>query len=283
MARLTFMLFALLVVAAGCNRGDSLQQAGSSTQVAEVAASNNDFSTAPGPSVTPSGKNVTLDTPRSGEPLTTNPFTVAGTARTFENQVALRVLDEDGRLIQQSSAIAAGQPGSFSPWTRSILLIAYPGQKLTVEAVEISPKDGSTRSIARASVPFRVLPRTLKLFFPDSTRASRNCSAVFAIDRKVPNTLSIAQASVLALIAGPTAEEQDRGFTNPFPEGSSLNSVAIANGVATVDFNEVLENVGGSCRAQAIRASVTRTLQDLPGLRQAIITAAGSQEQALQP
>jgi hypothetical protein len=53
--------------------------------------------------------------------------------------------------------------------------------------------------------------------------------------------------------------------------------------VLTVDFNERLRNVGGSCAATAIRRSVTRTLQRLPAVKRVVITAAGSEKLALQP
>ncbi|MGZ8851164.1 MAG: GerMN domain-containing protein [Thermoanaerobaculia bacterium] len=51
----------------------------------------------------------------------------------------------------------------------------------------------------------------------------------------------------------------------------------------TVDFNERLQNVGGSCTVTAIRESVTKTLQRLPTVKKVVITAGGSEKLALQP
>jgi hypothetical protein len=68
-----------------------------------------------------------------------------------------------------------------------------------------------------------------------------------------------------------------------FPRGSDVKSVVLRDGTLTVDFNERLQNVGGSCVASAIRQSVTRTLQQLPTVKQVVITAAGSEKLALQP
>ena len=84
-------------------------------------------------------------------------------------------------------------------------------------------------------------------------------------------------------MAGPTGEERSAGATGPFPRGSRVESVILRQGELTVDFNERLQNVGGSCRALGIRESVTRTLSRLPAVRRVIITAGGSAELALQP
>jgi hypothetical protein len=54
-------------------------------------------------------------------------------------------------------------------------------------------------------------------------------------------------------------------------------------GTLTFDFIERLQNVGGSCAAQAIRESVTQTLQRLPTVLRVVITAGGSEKLALQP
>ena len=276
-----------LILLSGCGGDKHSQSAASSTQIAEVAASTDDFAAASSSSDAsqPASdlQNVTIASPRAGVPIESNPFTVSGTARTFENHVSLRILDAGGNLIQQTSAIATGEAGNFNPWQKAILLATHPGATVTVEAAEISPKDGSTRSIASRSVPFRVPSRKLTLFFHDGRRAPNDCSAVFPVEREVPATLSIAQLAVQTLIAGPSADEQSRGFSNAFPDGVVLRSVIIRDGVATVDFSEQAGNVGGSCRAQAIRAGTEKTLKALAGIRDVVITAAGNRELALQP
>jgi hypothetical protein len=70
---------------------------------------------------------------------------------------------------------------------------------------------------------------------------------------------------------------------SPFPKGSAIASVKMSGSTVTVDFNERLQNVGGSCAAQAIRASVEKTLLQLPSVKRVVITAGGSERLALQP
>jgi hypothetical protein len=84
-------------------------------------------------------------------------------------------------------------------------------------------------------------------------------------------------------VAGPDSSERAAGAAAIFPRGSQVRSVILRQGELTVDFNERLQNVGGSCAAQAIRTSVTSTLSRLAAVRRVIITAGGSRDLALQP
>jgi spore germination protein GerM len=82
-------------------------------------------------------------------------------------------------------------------------------------------------------------------------------------------------------MAGPIDGED--GAANPFPRGSAVRSVNLRDGQVTVDFDERLQNVGGSCAALMIRESVTKTLLELPAVKKVVITSGGSEALALQP
>ncbi|HEX6640588.1 MAG TPA: GerMN domain-containing protein, partial [Thermoanaerobaculia bacterium] len=101
--------------------------------------------------------------------------------------------------------------------------------------------------------------------------------------RRIPKSISMARLLAEALVKGPTAAERRKGAAVAFPERSAVQSVILRDGILTVDFNERLQNVGGSCRAQMIRESVTRTLLKLPAVKKVVITAGGSEPLALQP
>lgn len=217
---------------------------------------------------------MTLARPAENESVRSNPFTISGTARTFENNVSIRILDGNGMLILQTSATASGELGSFNSWEREILLGAHPGGEITIEAIEFSAEDGSIQSLVSRTVQFEVPPRTVTLYVHDPERAANECGRVFPLSHELPATPAIARAMVDALMRLPG---------NPFPRGSDVNRIALRDGVLTIDFNETLRNVGGSCRAQAIRASIEHTLGELPGVNRVEITAAGSSGQALQP
>lgn len=198
-----------------------------------------------------------------------NPLVVTGTARTFENNVVLRARAADRSLITETFTTANGEMGQYSPYRATLWLTRDPGSRVIVEALEYSAKDGSEQSLVRVERPFDVEAIEARLFLPD-----KDCTRVNPTTRRIPKSISHARLLVEALIA-------DRA--TPFPKGSRVESINLRDGTLTVDFNERLRNVGGSCAAQMIRASVTETLKTLPNVKKVVITAAGSEALALQP
>jgi hypothetical protein len=205
-----------------------------------------------------------------------NPIVVAGRARTFENNVVLRVRDARGALIAETFTTSTGEMGHHNPYRGTIWVTRDPGDRVTVEALEYSAKDGSEQALVSVTRPFAVKTIDAQLHFPDA-----NCTRVTPIVRRIPKSVSYARLLLEALIAGPL--DSERGAVAAFPEGSRVESVNLRDGVLTVDFNDRLRNVGGACRARMIRESVTMMLQALPSVRKVVITAGGSEDLALQP
>jgi hypothetical protein len=208
-----------------------------------------------------------------------NPIVVSGRARTFENTVQVRARDDEGKIIAAEHVMSVGEMGHHNPYTAQLWITRDPGPRLTVEAFEYSAKDGSVRSLTSKVVPYGVERMRLSLHLPVGT----DCVSTRAFSRLVPKSVSMARLLVEALIAGADDAEKAAGAVSPFPPGSDVNSVVLRDGVLTVDFNERLRNVGGSCAATAIRHSVTRTLSQLPPVKSVVITAGGSEKLALQP
>ena len=182
-----------------------------------------------------------------------------------------RVRDARGSVVSEVFETSVGEMGHHNPFVASVWLTRDPGPYVTVEAFEYSARDGSVRSLTsrRAHVP----PARMRL---QVLFATDDCVRTAPFTREVPRAVAVARVLVEALVAGPTPEERSAGATAPFPVGARVNSIVLRDGVLTVDFNERLQNVGGSCAAQAIRASVTQTLERLPGVQRVLITAAGS-------
>jgi hypothetical protein len=209
----------------------------------------------------------------------TNPLVVSGRARTFENTVQLRARDSDGNIISTEHVTSVGEMGHNNPYTAQLWIARDPGPRLTVEAFEYSAADGTVRSLTSKVVPYNRGRTQVTLDLP----VGNDCIETRAFTRVVPKSVGVARLLVEALIAGPDAAEKAAGAISPFPQGSDVNSVVLRDGVLTVDFNERLRNVGGSCAATAIRQSVTRTLARLPTVTRVVISAAGSEKLALQP
>lgn len=197
-----------------------------------------------------------------------NPVVVSGRARTFENNVALRVRDARGRLITETFTTATGEMGTHSPFRGTIWVTRDPGATITVDALEYSARDGSEQSLVSVTRPFNVELVDAKLYLPNA-----DCTGVVAQTRRIPKSIAMARLLVETLMAEPA----------PFPKESRVESVNLRDGTLTVDFNGRLQNVGGACAAQMIRQSVTRTLLELPSVKKVVITAAGSEALALQP
>ena len=208
-----------------------------------------------------------------------NPLVVFGRARTFENTVQLRARDADGNIIATEHVTSVGETGHHNPYSVQLWIARDPGPRLTVEAFEYSAADGTVRSLTSKVVPYDGGRTRVTLDLP----VGNDCIETRAFTRLVPKSVGIARLVVEALIAGPDAAEKAAGAVSPFPQGSDVNSVVLRDGVLTVDFNERLRNVGGSCAATAIRESVTRTLARLPTVTRVVISAAGSEKLALQP
>lgn len=207
-----------------------------------------------------------------------NPLVVKGRARTFENAVTVRVRDAAGTLVAEKHVTSVGEMGQHNPFEAQVWLVREPGARVTVEAFEFSAKDGSVRSLATKVIGYDVAPISLALIFPRG-----DCTTFGTVTRKAPKSIAMARLLVETLLVGPTAAEKKAGATSPFPTGSGVNSVILRNGIMTVDLNDRLRNVGGACAATAIRESLTRTLKQLPPVKQVVITAGGSAELALQP
>lgn len=71
---------------------------------------------------------------------------------------------------------------------------------------------------------------------------------------------AVAAAAMEGLLAGPTSEEQEIGFSTAIPAGTTLNGVEIDGGLATVDLSSEFTTDGGSASMQGRVAEVVFTL-----------------------
>jgi hypothetical protein len=225
-----------------------------------------------------------VDSPRAAQEiyidsvLPGNPLLVYGRARTFENTVQVRARDARGAVITEVFETSVGEMGNHNPYVARVWLVRDPGNQVTIDAFEYSAENGAVRSLTSKPVAITDTRMSVTLRFPTS-----DCTTTVAFKRDVPRTVAVARLLVEMLVAGPTESEKASGAISVFPAGSRVRSVVLRGGVLTADFNERLQNVGGACAAQAIRAAVTSTLGALTGVREVVITAAGSRELALQP
>jgi germination protein M len=75
---------------------------------------------------------------------------------------------------------------------------------------------------------------------------------------------AVAAASIEDLLAGPTEQEQELGFSSAIPAGTELLGVTIDGGIATVDLSAPFGSGGGSASMMSRVAQVVFTLTQFP-------------------
>lgn len=93
-----------------------------------------------------------------------------------------------------------------------------------------------------------------------------NCGSVYAVEREVSFEMDPIDESLRLLFAGPTAEEQEEGYTSIFSQQSAgiLNWVRTLHSTAYVnitDVRSVLPNANTSCGSEAFIAQVEQTVR----------------------
>jgi hypothetical protein len=94
-------------------------------------------------------------------------------------------------------------------------------------------------------------------------------------------TPAVARGAMQALLAGPTGQEADLGFSTTIPQGTELLDVAVADGIATVDLSEEFGGGGGSLSMMGRVAEVVFTLTQFPTVDAVSFQIEGEQVTAL--
>jgi len=142
----------------------------------------------------------------------------------------------------------------------------------------------ATATIRAATVTMPM--QTVKVYFSNSdfNKKMIDCGLVYPVQRQVPQTPDTARAALEQLFSGLSWDEANAGYFNSINQGVKVNSLAIDNGVARIDFDKrIEEGVGGSCLVAAIRAQITQTLMQFPTVKSVVISVDGNSEEALQP
>jgi len=216
------------------------------------------------------------------------PVIIEGEARVFENQLNVRIKDEDGTMLTERGVIARSENvGLYGPFEIRLSHPKPKGSKGTIETFDYSAKDGSEIDKVVIPVLFGEVSSTeVQVFFGNENEENElfDCTAVHPVKRRVPETDALARAALEELLKGPDRIEADAGYFSSVNTGVAVQSIVIEDGVAKVDFSSILEDqVGGSCRVAAVRAQITETLKQFSTVDKVIISIDGRTEDILQP
>ncbi len=160
----------------------------------------------------------------------------------------------------------AGGDGAAAIVTPTATVSASPAPTLATAVAAGSPTSAVT-SPAATTAPASPTPGTGSPA-PQQTTALYTYfmrgEAVGPILREVPATQGVARAALEQLLAGPTGADANSGLTSTVPAGTRLLSIAISNGVATVDLSSEFVSGGGSLSMRARLAQVVYTLTQFP-------------------
>lgn len=239
---------------------------------------------------------IEVDSPLLGAAVS-SPLVVRGRAYGswyFEASFPIKIVDDQGNVL---AAVAASAQGDWMteklvPFeaTLNFVLPAGANGKLILSKDNPSGESALDKSyelpVVFAAAPTSSEEMALKIFLGSESLnpGAEDCSKVFPVERKVAKTEGVARAALEQLLQGPTAGELAEKYFTSINPGVKMNSLTIASGTATVDFDaEMGRAVGGSCRVAAIRSQITETLKQFPTVKNVVISVAGNVEEALQP
>ena len=123
----------------------------------------------------------------------------------------------------------------------------------------------------------------IKLYFPNTKRDNADCTVpVYPVRRTIPKTVAVAKATLDHLFAGPTGEEQAKGFYSDFSDAtkSLLISINIKNRNAYVNMRDLsatssIGNFTTSCGGSNFFGQVESTLKQFPYIRKVFFAFEG--------
>lgn len=217
---------------------------------------------------------------------------VSGRAHPSLKKILVTVKSGDGDLLLDEEVSVKGGSGEmYGRFEGSIDVTGFSPGDLDIIFLGIT-KDGIEEKDTRSITLTEPHAITVVVFFGNSELESEDggdevdiCTNVHSVERQVSSRTHVYRTVLEELVDGPSSSEKNEGYTTSLPSGVVVRSVAAdAEGIVTVDFTSSLERgVAGSCRVQAIREQIERTLKQFPEVRDIVITVNGDEDEVLQP
>ena len=170
-----------------------------------------------------------------------------------------------GGICLLAAGCGAPSSGALGPAPTATAQTASPAVSPGRATASATPSPGGQPPTATpAQVPARELG--LQAWF------SRN-GKLFVTNRTVPATKGVGQTALDRMLTGPSAAEYAAGLRSAIPAGTTVRSVRISAGIATVDLSSSFESAAGPSAMPLRIAQVVYTLTQFPtvtGVRFAI-------------
>jgi len=260
---------------------------------------------------------ILITSPGLGESVS-SPVRVAGISDpTFEQNLVIQAIGEDGSVIGQGTTIIAADWGQRGPFEAQVTFTPPASERPgRIIVFADSPRDGGLVHLSSVEVRLAESSEssaaetpqlyTVEVYF-SHTSLSESTTCVLPVTRTVRGTNRVEWLALEALLEGPTPEEEAQGFLTsipnpeevaafkqrvmesgqpaPYPgERVRLQDLRIENGTAYVDLSaEMKAYGGGSLRVMCIRQEVTKTLTQFLGIERVVISIDGQTEGVLEP
>ncbi|MBX4189940.1 GerMN domain-containing protein [Candidatus Parcubacteria bacterium] len=234
------------------------------------------------PTNSPSVPRITITSPKANEQVDM-PITVKGYARgVFENQLTVRVKDATGKVIYETPAMTDSSGGDWvGNYSVKFSLPAGTSQKITIEALEFSAKDGTPINVVKAPVTIKNISTVNRYV---ALQTSDDCTTVKLFPRPTLYTKEVIFSALSELLRGGTTdEEKAAGAFNSVPKGGAINSIRQTGDTVYVDFNFIVESGGGSCSMSGRRAQIDATVKQFLGVNNVVVSIDGRTKDIFQP
>ncbi len=234
---------------------------------------------------------IIVTKPLSNEVIS-SPLEITGRAKISQGAVLFRLKDAlEGVIATSTAAVALGDTTEWGFYSGQLNFNSPIVPFGWLEVYTKNSEDGSEQDLIRLQTEFKEYKKPIvKVYFNNikNDPGMPDCSKVYPVEREidlkiVPNALE--KGALEELLAGLTNKDKDNGFVSNLPtEGVKVQKLEVKDGTANVDFNQALQQgVAGSCRVIAIRAQITQTLRQFPGINNVVISIDGKTEEILQP
>lgn len=231
------------------------------------------------------GDEAKIISPRLNEAIS-SPVVISGEAKGgwyFEVSFPVKIVDQDGTVLGSAPAVAIGSwmTTSTVPFEAAINFAKPRSANGTIVLTKDNPS-GLPENEGFVIVPIKFAAtssdsQVVKVFFGSKfAEAGSECDVIYPAYRIILKTPTPARAALEALLSGPTDEEKNLGYLTSINSGVKIQSLAIANGTAKVDFDEALEGgVAGSCRVTTIKNQIENTLRQFSTVQNVVVSING--------
>ncbi|MEA3398377.1 MAG: GerMN domain-containing protein [Patescibacteria group bacterium] len=238
---------------------------------------------------------IRVNKPAANERVS-SPIIIQGEARGgwyFEGEFSLRLESLSGKEIASSFALAQADwmTDDYVEFKSELEYFIDSGSLANLVFKKNNPS-GLSENDDQLIVPLVLSAnsapdkqRNIKAYFLNKELdPEMTCTKVFGVERGGTSTPAAGRTALTELLAGPTEEEKQTGYSTAINEGVSLNDLIIKDGIARADFSsELNNNVAGACRVSAIRAQIDETLKQFLSIDKVLISINGKSEGILEP